>query len=69
MVVLRYVPEGEPTGHLGLVYDSGGISLKPDLSHSQMKNDMTGAGDILAAMSALRELGCQSAVTGYLMAG
>jgi leucyl aminopeptidase len=50
------------------MYDSGGIALKPaDLSHSQMKNDMTGAGDILAAMSALAELGCPNQVTGYLM--
>ncbi|WP_448061265.1 leucyl aminopeptidase family protein [Cellulomonas hominis] len=73
MVVLRYRPTGTPTGHLGLVgkgimYDSGGISLKPgDLSHSQMKNDMTGAGDILAAMSVLAELDCPATVTGYLM--
>src|SRR5690606_23705716 len=73
MIVLRYVPEGEPTGHLafvgkGVMYDSGGISLKPgDLSHSQMKNDMTGAGNILAAMSVLAELGGSAQVTGYLM--
>lgn len=73
MIVLRYVPAGEPTGHLalvgkGIMYDSGGISIKPgDLSHSQMKNDMTGAGDILAAMSVLAELGATTAVTGYLM--
>jgi leucyl aminopeptidase len=73
MVIMTYTPEGESTGHLalvgkGIMYDSGGIALKPaDLSHSQMKNDMTGAGDILAAMSALRELGCTTTVTGYLM--
>ena len=73
MVRLRYVPEGTSTGHLtmvgkGITYDAGGISLKPsDLSHSQMKNDMTGAGVVLAAMTALKELGCTSAVTGYLM--
>ena len=73
MIVLTYTPAGESTGHLALVgkgvmYDSGGIALKPaDLSHSQMKNDMTGAGDILAAMSALTELGCTTTVTGYLM--
>lgn len=73
MIVLRHVPEGEPTGHMalvgkGIMYDSGGISLKPgDLSHSQMKNDMTGAGDILAAMSVLAELGGTAQVTGYLM--
>lgn len=73
MVVLTYTPKGESTGHLalvgkGIMYDSGGIALKPaDLSHSQMKNDMTGAGNILAAMSGLAELGCTNTVTGYLM--
>ena len=72
MVRLRYVPES-PTGHLalvgkGIMYDSGGISLKPsDESHAQMKNDMTGAATVLAAMSALRDVGCRTEVTGYLM--
>ncbi len=73
MIVLHYRPEGTPTGHLALVgkgitFDSGGISLKPgDEAHSQMKNDMTGAGDVLAAMTGLRALGCTAEVTGYLM--
>jgi leucyl aminopeptidase len=73
MVRMTYVPDGEPTGHLGLVgkgimYDSGGINLKPgDVSHSQMKNDMSGAGAILAAMTALEEAGCTARVTAYLM--
>jgi leucyl aminopeptidase len=73
MVRMTYVADGEPTGHLGLVgkgimYDSGGINLKPsDASHSQMKNDMTGAGAILAAMTALKETGCTARVTAYLM--
>ncbi len=73
MIRMRYQPEGDPTGRLtfvgkGVMYDSGGINLKPsDVSHSQMKNDMTGAGAILAAMSGLRDLGCRTAVTGYLM--
>jgi leucyl aminopeptidase len=72
MVRLRYVPDA-PTGHLalvgkGIMYDSGGISLKPsDDSHAQMKNDMTGAATVLAAMSALRAVGCRTEVTGYLM--
>lgn len=52
----------------GVMYDSGGIALKPgDEVHAQMKNDMSGAGAVLAAMSVLRELGCTSKVTGYLM--
>jgi leucyl aminopeptidase len=73
MIRLRYLPDGEPGGRLalvgkGIMYDSGGISLKPsDASHSTMKNDMSGAGAVLAAMSQLRALGCRSAVTGYLM--
>jgi leucyl aminopeptidase len=68
LVRMSYVPAGEPAGHLGLVgkgitYDSGGINLKPsDASHSQMKNDMTGAGAILAAMLVLPALDAPSRV-------
>jgi leucyl aminopeptidase len=71
LIRLHYVPEN-PTGRLaligkGIMYDSGGISLKPsDESHAQMKNDMTGAAAILGAMTALRALGCPTAVTAYL---
>jgi leucyl aminopeptidase len=69
---LRFTPE-DAEGHLalvgkGIMYDSGGINLKPsDASHSQMKNDMSGAGAILAAMTVLKDLQCRTAVTGYLM--
>lgn len=72
MIKLTYRPDGAAT-HLGLVgkgimYDSGGISLKPaDGVHAMMKNDMSGAGAILAAMCALRDLACPTAVTGWLM--
>ncbi len=72
MLKIEYQPE-RPAGHLtlvgkGIMYDSGGISLKPgDESHSQMKNDMSGAAAILAAMAALNELGAETAITGYLM--
>lgn len=73
MIKLSYRPEGEPTKRVGLVgkgimYDAGGISLKPsDGVHAMMKNDMTGAATILAAMGALHELGCTAEVTGWLM--
>ena len=73
MVKLRYLPDGEPTGHLGLVgkgimYDSGGISIKPsDPMHLLMKMDMGGAAAVLGAFTALRDLGTTSAVTGWLM--
>jgi leucyl aminopeptidase len=75
VVRLQYVPPaGEsPSGHLvlvgkGVMYDSGGISLKPsDASHAMMKMDMSGAAAVLATMGSLAELGCRSTVTGYLM--
>ena len=72
MIKLSYRPES-PTGRLamvgkGIMYDSGGIALKPaDLVHAAMKNDMSGAGAILAAFAELRELGCTTEVTGFLM--
>ena len=71
LITMRYEPDS-PTGRLaligkGIMYDSGGISLKPsDESHAQMKNDMTGAAAILGAMTALKALGCTTAVTAYL---
>jgi len=52
----------------GIMYDSGGISLKPaDEVHATMKNDMSGAAAILAAMCELKGLACPTAVTGWLM--
>ncbi|ACQ80857.1 Leucyl aminopeptidase [Beutenbergia cavernae DSM 12333] len=72
MIRISYAPDGEAEGHLGLVgkgimYDSGGISLKPsNAMHAAMKMDMTGAGAILATMTVLRDLGVRSRVTAYL---
>jgi leucyl aminopeptidase len=72
MVKLTYSPR-TPTGHLvlvgkGVMYDSGGISLKPsDAMHAKMKMDMSGAAAVLGAMSALKALKCRARVTGYLM--
>ena len=62
MIKLTYRPKRRrrPAGHLalvgkGIMYDSGGISLKPsDPMHAAMKMDMSGAAAVLAAMSALR---------------
>jgi leucyl aminopeptidase len=78
MVKLVYQPKGESksakaTGHLilvgkGITYDSGGINIKPrDAMHALMKMDMSGAGAVLAAMSALSGVGCKAKVTAYLM--
>ncbi|MGG7507339.1 leucyl aminopeptidase [Plantibacter sp. YIM 135249] len=79
MIQLRYTPKAEngatiePTGHLalvgkGIMYDSGGISLKPsDPMHLAMKMDMAGAAAVLGAMTALADLSCPTAVTAFLM--
>ena len=73
MIKLSYRPAGAPTGRLALVgkgvmYDSGGLGIKPnDKMHAQMKNDMSGAAAVLAAMLVLRDLECPTAVTGFLM--
>ncbi|MFM2070872.1 MAG: cytosol aminopeptidase [Actinomycetota bacterium] len=72
MVRLTYSPKN-PSGHLvlvgkGVMYDSGGISLKPsDAMHAKMKMDMSGAAAVLATMSTLKALKCKAAVTAYLM--
>ncbi len=75
MVKIRYTPEGasDETAHLaligkGIMYDSGGISLKPsNAMHAAMKLDMMGAAAVFASMTSLRELGATSIVTGWLM--
>ncbi len=72
MIRVSYTPDGEASGHLalvgkGIMYDSGGISLKPsDPMHLLMKTDMGGAASILGAFTALRDLGVQTQVTGFL---
>ena len=77
MVKLTYVPKNVPknakVAHLamvgkGVMYDSGGISLKPsNPSHVAMKMDMSGAAAVLSAMSALKALKCKTKVSAWLM--
>ncbi|WP_223690799.1 leucyl aminopeptidase [Leifsonia poae] len=73
MIKIGYTPNGEPTGHValvgkGIMYDSGGISLKPsDPMHLAMKMDMGGAAAVFAALTALRDLSSTTAVTAFLM--
>jgi leucyl aminopeptidase len=77
MVKLTYSPKNTPkngkVAHLamvgkGVMYDSGGISLKPsNADHVAMKMDMSGAAAVLSAMSALKALKCKTKVTAWLM--
>ena len=45
----------------GVVFDSGGLSLKTAGGMETMKTDMSGAAAVIAAMSALRDLGVKHA--------
>ncbi|MGN7948652.1 leucyl aminopeptidase [Microbacterium sp. 22215] len=73
MIKLHYSPESPASGHLGLIgkgimYDSGGISLKPsDPMHLLMKMDMGGAAAVLGAFTGFRHTGADAEVTGWLM--
>jgi len=70
-VKLTYTPAGARGRPLalvgkGVVFDSGGLSLKPPGGMETMKCDMSGAAAVIAAMSALKDLGVRSKVTGYV---
>jgi leucyl aminopeptidase len=49
----------------GVVFDSGGLSLKPPGGMETMKTDMGGAAAVIAAMSVLKKLGVTSKVVSY----
>ena len=62
LITLRYEPEGASGPTLGFVgkavtFDSGGISLKPGKSMSDMKFDMSGGAAVLEATGAIARLG------------
>jgi len=50
----------------GITFDSGGLSLKPSQSMATMKSDMSGAAAIVAAMTALKDAGVRTKVTGLV---
>src|SRR5439155_18609483 len=69
-VRLEYAPT-RPRGTLalvgkGVVFDSGGLSLKTAGGMETMKTDMSGAAAVIAAMSVLRDLGVKTRVVGYV---
>ena len=72
-VQLTYTPEKAKRGtpHIvlvgkGITFDTGGLSIKPGEGMVTMKRDMTGAGVVLAVLSALRAVECRVKVTGLL---
>jgi len=69
LVHLRYAPE-RPAARLalvgkGIVFDTGGISIKPAERMEEMKGDMAGAAAVLAATIAVARLGLAVEVSTY----
>jgi leucyl aminopeptidase len=67
MVVMRYRPEGAKkllalVGK-GIVFDSGGLSIKPASGMETMKTDMSGAAAVFGAIKAIAGLGLPVNVT------
>jgi leucyl aminopeptidase len=68
---VSYTPARRAAGHLalvgkGVVFDSGGLSLKTAGGMEGMKTDMSGAAAVVATMSVLRRLGVAHRVTAYV---
>jgi len=72
LIELGYHPPGARTHVVlagkGITFDSGGLSLKPNDGMKGMKTDMAGGAAVIAAMSALAELGATVRVTGLIAA-
>jgi leucyl aminopeptidase len=69
-VRLEYAPAGAKRSLAlvgkGVVFDSGGLSIKTASGMETMKTDMSGGAAVIAAMSVLRELGVKTRVVGYV---
>ena len=68
MVIMRYEPEGAAKTVAfvgkGIVFDSGGLSIKPAAGMETMKTDMAGAAAVMGAMQVVAELGLAVNVVG-----
>jgi len=68
MVVMKYEPEGATKKVAfvgkGIVFDSGGLSIKPASGMETMKTDMAGAAAVMGAMQVVAELGLTVNVVG-----
>ncbi|WP_306209599.1 leucyl aminopeptidase [Actinoplanes sp. RD1] len=70
LVCIRYAPEGA-TRHVafvgkGITFDSGGLDIKTQAGMLHMKDDMAGAAAVVAATTAIAELGLPVRVTGWV---
>jgi leucyl aminopeptidase len=72
LIEMTWAPRGA-TRHVvligkGITFDSGGLSLKPREAMVPMKTDMAGGAAVIATMTALRDLGVTTRVTGLVPA-
>lgn len=70
LVRYEYKPRGKNLKKVclvgkGVVFDSGGLSLKPADGMETMKTDMSGAAAVAATMSALKALGVKAHVLAF----
>ena len=76
MIVLKYEPESAKAATKkplvfvgkGITFDTGGISIKPSKSMSDMKGDMSGSAAVFASLWALSKLGTNDHVIGIIPA-
>jgi leucyl aminopeptidase len=72
LVRIAYRPAGEDAHRRvalvgkGITFDSGGISIKPFQGMHEMKSDMSGAANVVAAMTAVAALRPPVAVTAWV---
>ncbi len=69
MVKMTYAPAGARGTVVlvgkGVVFDSGGLSIKPAGGMETMKTDMGGAAAVIGAMSTLKDLGVKTKVVAF----
>lgn len=74
LIVLRYLNDPENPQVIngivgkGLMYDSGGLSIKPTNSMLEMKSDMSGAAAVIGAFTAIAEAGLKVNAVGVIAA-
>lgn len=74
LIVMRYLNNPENPNEIngivgkGLIYDSGGLSIKPSNSMIEMKSDMSGAAGVIGAFTAIAKAKLKVNVIGVIAA-
>lgn len=63
---LKYFCQYGTLFHLGVTFDTGGISIKPSAGMATMKGDMGGAACVVATVMAIAQLECPVSVVGLV---